>query len=998
MRTVHHVRSLTAALALSLLVACGGNGVGDRDATISPDSLPDGVTIVVDTTVSATSVQAGETVTVTCAVTAAGQAIGTPVTVVVTGGTGFLLDGLVITFLKSGNYQVACAAPDLDLVDDTPETVTVIAGRPNTIDTVVTPDQVATGQAAAVACIGLDAQGNQIDIEANITVQPAEGTTIKPDGDDFTVTATLVGTYQVACKTKDGEVADTTPANLRVVAGTVTRVKTTLDDDTITAGGSTQVTCTAFDAHGNPVANASLFVDVPQELSVSGTTVTGTRAGLWDITCTPTDGGEGITLEGAKLKVEAGEAAGLQLFLVPAKPAYQVREVVKLGFSLTDAYGNQVPGGEITQPIVEPDEGMELTSTGGYRFLAEGRWVFSACVVGQPDWCDDVEAWCDGTAPNLLIDFPERGATLEGNRRIYVTGTVADDVSSVGSLMINGAPVPIDESGNFQHPVDAVLGMNLIEATASDRFGNQFRTVRSFLFSDKWYPQNTGIPAESAVPFAVRAYLDDKLFYNPDPSDEGTLSAILEMVVKNLDIPSLLPSPVTDFEYGMIGTTCVYNLYIPKLTFGDPHVQITTADNGMTILIEIPKFYADLDMDRIAGNWQCLGDQTGSVTADKVSVSIRVAMSIDPVTKQFVISTIGGTTVEFDNLKLNLDSIFLNLVSTVLRGTIERIVRDQVAGLLTEQINKLDDTLNEALAEPIEIPIGPLLPDSSQIVLRLTLVPEMSAFDTEGGRLELSMAVTSDRMIDRQILGSMGRAGCLSGTPEDFQFNVTDPKKIQLAAHEDVLTQLLFAFWNNGGINLHITGETLAEMGTDLSSYGITDLDLTTYALIPPVITSCNPTDTLTIQVGDLYVETDMGMFGTPTDIHFFLFLELQATLSVVDDPKEGRAIAIQVLPPTLKDMDIVSVNEDWLGQEDVFKDLILGGVLDIAFQELKDPFIVAIPAFNLKDLAGEPKPGEVNLTLPDKDLVIFPETLDQVFGFTYIEADLKVQDPVPET
>lgn len=995
MRAVRLLRWFPVVVPVLVLAACGGGGQVGGDVVISPDAIPDGVQVMVDTAVSASVVAAGESVTVTCTVTAGGQAVGAFVEVVVEGGEGAVVDGLTVTFYKAGAFEVACAAPDLGLADETPEAVTVTAGRPTTIDTVVEPTTTQAGVPVAVACIGKDAEGNVIDIEADVAVQPA-GPSVETVEEGFSLTATTVGNYQVACETKDGEVSDPTPANLKVDPGALARVKTELADESIVAGGSTTVACAAFDAFGNAIPGAQMFVDVPEELTVSGSTVTGTKAGIWTVTCTPT-GGEEADLEGADLTVEAGEAAGLSLFLIPAKAAYKVNEVVKLGFSLVDAYGNPVPGGEITQPIVEPDEGMELTTTGGYKFLREGYWVFSACVVGQPEWCADVDAWCDGTAPELVIEFPERGATLDGSRRIYVTGHVSDAVSSVGGLTINGETVPVGEDGAFEHPVDADLGMNLIEAVAVDTFGNQFRTVRSFLFSFDWYPQNTGVPAESAVPHAVRAYLDDKLFYNPDPTDEGTLSAILEMALKELDVTALLPSPVTNFEYGMIGTTCAYDVYIPKLTYGEPDIRIALVEGGLNIVIDIPDLYVELELIRTSGNWQCLGDQKGNVTAKKATMTIRAAISVDPVTKQFVISTVGGTQIAFQNLTINLDSFLLDIVASLLRGTIEGILRDQVAGLLTEQINKLDDTINEALAEPIEIPIGPLLPDSNQVVLRLTLVPEVSTFAPEGGQLELSMAVTSDRLIDRQILGSIGRAGCLAGNPEDFQFNVTDPKKLQLAAHEDVISELLFAFWNNAGLNLHITGDTLAEMGTDLSSYGITDLDLTTYALIPPVVTSCNPDDKLTIQLGDLYVETEMGMFGTPTDVHFFLFLEVQAELSVVDDPEEGRAIAIQVLPPTRKDMDIVSVNEDWVGQEDVFRNLILDGLLDVVFQELKDPFVVAIPGFNLAELAGEPESGEINLTLPDRDLVIFPETLDQVLGFTYIEADLLLEGPPAE-
>ena len=99
-------------------------------------------------------------------------------------------------------------------------------------------------------------------------------------------------------------------------------------------------------------------------------------------------------------------------------------------------------------------------------------------------------------------------------------------------------------------------------------------------------------------------------------------------------------------------------------------------------------------------------------------------------------------------------------------------------------------------------------------------------------------------------------------------------------------------------------------------------------------------------------MELDANIIGRPTDVDFFLFLELDAELSVVDDPKKGRAISIKVNQPTLKDMDIVSINrEEWGEQE--FKDFLLDGLLDIAFEQLKDPFVVAIPHINLKDVAG---------------------------------------------
>ena len=145
---------------------------------------------------------------------------------------------------------------------------------------------------------------------------------------------------------------------------------------------------------------------------------------------------------------------------------------------------------------------------------------------------------------------------------------------------------------------------------------------------------------------------------------------------------------------------------------------------------------------------------------------------------KFVISTIGGTTVEFlPELKIHIDVIGGDLLMRALRGTIERIVRDQVQKLLTEKINELDDKINEKLEEPIDVALDDLLPGMNNILLQITIIPEIVDVKKEGVNAEVSMAITSPKVVDRTILGSMGRAGCLSGKPEVFEMNVTNPEK-----------------------------------------------------------------------------------------------------------------------------------------------------------------------------------------------------------------------------
>jgi hypothetical protein len=986
--------SLIGLLGFMLLVfiACGG-GTGAGDAMISPDAIPDGVEVVVETEVSSNLAVVGEPITVTCSVTAGGISVDTGMVITVEGTERFDQIDSTLTFQETGTFQVACRAPDMDLTDPTPETVDVMAGRPATIDTEVEPATITAGEIANVRCVVLDSGGNILTGHTVVTADPSAKTDIEPGAsvDTFTFKARTAGAYDLTCAMKDDSVVDGTPAKVQVVPGAIAKVVTGLADDTILAGGSTTATCDAFDMFDNLIPDAELVVNAPPEIVVNGYKVGGTVAGKWDITCVPADESS-AELEKAILTIEALEAVGLALFLVPDKPHYFLYDQVKVGYSMVDKYGNRVPGGAITPIDVDPDQGIRKVSDDQFQFQAEGSFTFSACLDDDSGWCDDVTAWCDGTPPVIAIEYPPRGATIEGSRRVVVTGTVADAVGGMGALVINGEPVPVGEYGHFDFPMDAVQGMNLIDATARDRFGNELRTIRSFLFSYDWYPADTGDPVDSKVPYSLKAYLDDKLFYNPDSSDEGTLSALLNMALQDLDLLAVIPSPATSFE--QIG--CGYDLTITKVTYKTPDVKIRTVDNGLRLDVTIPDLKADFRLDKVKGGGLCPGTQTGSVTADNLKVGVRIVITVDTVTNRIRISTAGGTQVVLENLKVNVDSWFYNLLTTLLRGVIEDLARNEFEKIITDTINDLDKTVNDLLAEPLEIPIGPLFEGAPQNLLRIHLFPESGKFDSEGGALDIGVAIMSPKIVDRTILGTIARSACLTGIPENFQFDISSPEKILLAVFDDVLSQAAFAFWNNGGLHLHLTSETLAEMGTDLSSYGIQDLDVKTMPLLPPIVTGCTPDEMLTAQVGDFYVEVSMDMFGTPTVLHLFMFLEVPVELYGTVDPEDGPSIAIQVHEPTLTEIDLVYINEDWVGQEYIFIDLFYGALFPLIFDQIKDPFLIQLPTLNLKDLLGGDEEGGIGVALPDKDLVIDVKSIGRTKGFTTVDAGILIQAPAP--
>ncbi len=984
---------LFAGLIALAVSACEGGGKIDNPDATGPD-FGDATAYAVETQVSTDTVEAGGSVTVTCTVTGPGGAVQVATQVTVTPSDGAVVDGTQVSFTKAGAFQVACEAPGIPAVDDTPATVNVEAGRPDTIDTSVAPATIAAGDQATATCTAKDAQGNPAQGSIELKVTPSEGVTVTTgtSAGTFVLEGRTAGEYKVACALVGG-ISDASPATLTVTAGILAKVVTVLDGDTMTAGDTMGGHCTAQDAFGNEVAGVAFTVEAPAELTVVnstlGFTLEGTKAGTYDVTCKPADGAP-IPLEKDTLSIVAGPSVGIALKLVPAKPAYQVGNQVKVGFDLVDAYGNPIPGGAITDPTVTPTEGITQISADQFQFDQEGEYVFHACDATNAAICDDVTGWCDGSAPMLTITYPERGATLDGERRVVVTGTVSEATSQVASLTINGQVVSVNVDGSFAFPMVPDQGLNLIDAMVADTFGNEFRTLRSYLYSNYWNPMDQPDPLASLVPKAVKAYLDDTLFWQEDPTDQATISAILETAVAGLDLKALMPNPVTSVSQEILWTTCSYDVYIDSITFGPPDVKIDTVMGGLTINIVIPDLKVDLQLIRTDGDWRCPADQKGTATATKVVLDTTVQMNVHPDTHQ-VLMTASEATLNLEGFDIEIDNWFYNLLVGLLKGTLENLLKDQVQELLVDQINALPEKINELLAKPFEVTVPELIPGMNAVTLRISLQPQSINFDTNGGAVDLNAAVTSDHTIDRVILGSISRASCLADTPEAFGFDMGNPEKVMLALFDDALNEALYSLWSGRLLNMHLTGADLAEL-VDLSQYGVEISDLNTAALIPPIVTSCNPNGTLTIQLGDLYLDTTMVLMGEPVIMRVFLFLEVEAQLSLADDPEKGRVIAIQVVnPPRLTDMDFEYLESNLTEQD--LRDLFLGALFPVVFQQLEDPFLVEIPSFNLKGLLGEDSP----VALPDKDLVIVPETLGNDKGYIHFAAGLELHDPVVE-
>lgn len=956
------------------LSACGGGETGQQNGDISS-------VVVVETTVTPSTAGVNQPVEVICTVTQDGIMIEANTDFTVLGTSEYVRNGMQIAFTVPGTYEIACSA--LGVVDDTPATVTVTDSEPTSIETLVDPTETMAGQPVNVTCIVKDQYGVEMSLPVKVVTDPDMSVT-STDG-AFSLSATVAGKYYVSCQTVDGSIKDNSPASVTVLPGPVAKLVTIIEPNHVMAGELASVKCDASDAYGNKIDNLNTTLSVPSgvvaQYAAQQYQVYSYKAGVYTLECDTTE--KGVKKVSATLTVEPGVPVKLELGLIPSKPGYRLDDVVELTWKATDKFGNEASS-KLGEIAVNP-EGIVTAGSSAIQFvfIGEGKVTFFACIENEPNICDEVSAWCDGTAPVLTITYPERGATLDGDMTVNVTGTVYDTAGGFAGLTINGKEVTVAEDGSFVFPMTANQGINIIVAEAFDAAQNRTRTIRSFAYSTYWYPMDDPDIRKAFITDAIMAWARDTFFYNSDPNDTGTLSYIVADVMANLDLTKMLPSPLTTVDQA----GCKYAVYLYSLTYKKPQVEVKSAVGGLSVRIVIPNVKGNGLLDKTGGGFWCPGDQNFTITADSIEITTMISVTVDPVTHSLRFAA-GGTKVTLNKFDISLSSGFWDFLLGLFQNTLVNMLSDEFAKQINKLVSDLNNSLADFFAKPIEVPVDALLPGMNPFTLKLYIEANKADFKNTGGLITLNAMIRTDKLVERTILGSIGRAGCLTSPPDQFELNTTDPSKMQLALAEDLMNEMLYGLWNAKVLHLHITATDLAQMGVDLTQYGIASLDLVTAPLLPPVLTDCSmPTGGLELQIGDFYTEASFDFGGMPVNMHFYMFLKVPADISVSSDT--GKEIALTVGQPTYVDVEMVYVNEEWVGQEDVLANLLITGILPLAFDKLaQKPITFAIPSFNLKELGGE------NITLPDKDLVIIPHDIDIEDGYMLLKAEISTEAP----
>lgn len=566
-----------------------------------------------------------------------------------------------------------------------------------------------------------------------------------------------------------------------------------------------------------------------------------------------------------------------------------------------------------------------------------------ACVSVPGKGCDDgnpcTKDSCDpdtgclhtpikSTECNIRIEItePERGTLRSGSAWLDVKGVATSPTAPLKSIKINGTSVPwgaLDNAeapfgtvGVFELGIKASYGMTLITVEAEDKLGSKTRVARSFYYSNSWYPQDAGA-ASALVPGGLRVFLGPEVFDDDDTSDVDDLATVATRFVDYFDVGAAIPSPVTSGEYAQ----CDYSVYADNVYYGYSTVNLWPVEGGLKLSAWIPDLSIDLSV--ITTGFAC-PDFTGTATAQGILLDAGLSLYVDGNGK--VQASMYGLSVEIYGLDVQMDGVwgfllnwligfFTDDLATMLEDEFEAQLGSLIPGMLQEAVTML--SINETFTVPAYAGFTP--------AINLSFASRPSEIDCQpyGCSVTMDASVKSPKKITGGVDDVLGRDAC--GSSEWFSF--PGQGSIEVGLHDDLVNEVAFALYYGGALHLNLTQ---AQLGADLSSYGIEELVLHLKPMLPPIISSCNPESLLMLQLGDLQIDAEFKMFGMPMTATLFASIEIEGAIGSTSD---GRYLTVALGQNRRLEVEFTVLPKAFLGQEEelvsLLKDKLVGPLME---------------------------------------------------------------------
>lgn len=845
---------------------------------------------------------------------------------------------------RAGTYDVTCR---YEGVVSEPDSVLVHAGEPVRSTVTLDRSSIASRESTTARCKVEDRLGNEVPgLATTVASSPRQGLVIT----DATIVAERAGDYEISCSVARA-IVERVPATLTVVAGAPVRVEALLSDPGVRAGEPVGVTCFVADAFGNRIETPTTFSVDPAPAVTDALGFTATLAGSYAVTCAVPSG---LESEPAWAQVYAGLPARLEITsFTPTLPAYGRGDVVQVGVRITDVYGNESTTApwEITSSPVGATTfaGLDRVTLSGNGLVQVIARV-TAETEGGAEVSDSVTVLVDTTAPEIVIDWPARGEIVSGapGAPITVRGHVVEVGAGLSSLTLAGQTVTVDASGAFTFPLATSWGINLIEGNATDGAGNRRELAQSFELATRYRQASPGRVQSGKIASGVvvrlgQAVLDD------NASDVDDLATIARLAIQQVDLRSLLPSPVTTYnsDCSVLFVTIrgALQLHVDDIRHGTPIIDLTAINGGLHLRAEIPNLSVDLHT-------------SGDVCDIGVGVSGNASVTRAVIEGDLTISRSGGAfNVAMPSASVSLSGLSIDL-------DLPSIIDWAVDGIISLFTGMIADSLEDALRDAIRDQIPPVVRDflgslslgtgfdlPAPLGLHVDLASSLGSVDfrTGGGTIGFDTTIYTTGTISPEPQG-----GILQESQVPAAFDASRPLGAALAF--DLLNQALYSAWYGGALDLDLSSFLPPQSGT-------LTLEATARGLLPPVLApSGDPSWPLELQLGDLQLDVIVSGLADLPEISLTIYATAFAPASVSVDASGALTFAIGPAPTLALDLSggidgLVDANAI-APQLAATIEHLLPVLLNQALQG------IPIPSFDLSSMAGGYLPPGIVLGL----------------------------------
>jgi len=758
-------------------------------------------------------------------------------------------------------------------------------------------------------------------------------------GDD----GTAVGTQDVSVPIPDTtDAAEPTADAFVPPPPGLARIDTVLAPPTVTAGEKSAVECLGFDANGAPIVTGSVAILAPLQVTVTpmgtGGQVSSTVAGVYSVSC-HTDAAE-VTENAATLTVTAGPAMLMSLALSPKKEYYAFADKITVKATGTDQYGNAVADVPIDSVVLDPNWMGSVSGT-KVSLTAEGNariWAYAATTSASE------QIKVDNYGPTIEILSPKRAAAVQGMGNWVPVLGKATDFSGVASVTVNGLPVTVSPAnGEFTTSVIPKVGINVLSVKATDGALHQVLYKQSFLYAGGYSPVSAQAPEEGLIEDGLVAWLDYDAFAGSNGASGTSFSYIVQQYLLSLDLAALVPSPAAQQSI----LWCQYDIYLENLQHGPVGFTASPAPGGLDVHVSVPDLYADVNAPSL--DFAC-PDVAGVVTAGALNFDGHVDVSISGSGKLLVALT--DVQAQFSGLNVDLVGVtgeilqaffffFKDSFTTMLEDEFEAQVAGQVEQQVKEFLKATD--IDAALDVP------PFMPGAPPAQVSVHARPSFLESTYAGITVRSNASFTASDTKGQGLPGAMLRADCLSG--DDVQTDVEGNACFEVALSHDVLNQVLYSVWLDGGVDMSLDAEDMEAMGADLTQMGVEGVTVTTYSLLPPVAHDCGTDHAFRIEMGDMRMEVSMTIMGMPLEMTIYMYLSTTAGM-VISGAPGAQLVEFQYGEVDWMEMYVEKVNDAWKGSEALFQSLVEDTFLPQFMDMLKKyPYVIPIAQISLSEL-----------------------------------------------